>query len=508
MQVDRLGQTGARPSTNSFYHTVLQQSASPAAASAESLASSSSAATTNLAKTPEPELVYDIIQRRREGTALVIEHPTLVNFVPTSDIQTAVSVTDDRIVIDTILPPTATLKRHYATAATSPGGNAATGAEKQGFDTTAVLEKHKRELYQLLTTKLTENYDPTGTIKDDIFATLTQLTRFPDPKGTNRSPVKKGQCPCICCEVGCSRPLEPGALDTPVHRTTADTSKTAALLAQAGVASDTVVEPTTSTHLNGTIPSQPAAVEANFATIVPDDNRKAEPETAGMVRSKSRFGFLTFGRSKKELPVPAPALPPEVTSAATPTTGKPVRSRSLSDLVRRRRSKHQAASSKAGNVPPVPTIPASATAPAIAGASSTATAPAPVRHSLDSLPADGPSPPPRRSSKLYAIVNRKSLSASSSTSSLPATRRASMSATNGIARIVEEDEMVHAHPAPLEGNHVDQRQSMLMSSFEPPVHQDAAARQTAGLRGASNDQVTNSHAPTVASEQSQIGVAI
>ncbi len=70
------------------------------------------------------------------------------------------------------------------------------------FNTEALLQRHREEVLAKLTQGLTANYDPTGTIKQDIFTTLTELTRFPDPVGTNRKKNEKGKCPCICCQLG------------------------------------------------------------------------------------------------------------------------------------------------------------------------------------------------------------------------------------------------------------------------------------------------------------------
>ncbi|SNX83549.1 uncharacterized protein MEPE_02256 [Melanopsichium pennsylvanicum] len=505
MKVQQLRQDEAFPkgakgadSRASSCHPILDQfptTSTTAATSTfiETSTSSSPNASSPSASTPRVEIVesqivgYDTIKRRREGTALVIEHPTLVNFVPTSDIQTAVRVLPDCVIIDTILPPTATL-RAANIAHTSRGVHleSSTAAEARDFDAKDLLEKHKKDVYRTLQTRLTESYDPTGSIKREIFTTLTGLTRFPNPRGTNRSPYATGLCPCICCEMGCDRPLEPNTATT--STSVASSSPTSSKLAISLHARSASVP-------NG----EKSFLDMTEASLSSNSWRGTKD------RSKPRFGFLTFGRFRKSrsngelafqadpkgkgasIPLPAPAVSEQVTNWVVPP--KPSRSRSFSDLVRRRRNKHHIATS-IEFAPPLP--PSSSTRarnesrvrqsmddqnlrlPARSSSNTNLAGVSRGSYSLDSArtrtradtPREGPQPPPRRSSKAYAVVRRKSvpqLNASTSGNSMTLLR-SGKSAYGGIGQIVEEDEDKEVGSS---GNgSTSRRQSALMSSFE------------------------------------------
>ncbi|SPO32235.1 uncharacterized protein UTRI_02792 [Ustilago trichophora] len=584
MQIERIRAGNLPPraeSSASSYHTTLDRFATPTD-SVESLASSSPSLSheqDDQASSPpsSPELEYEIIKRRREGTALVIQHPTLVNFVPTSDIQTAVRVLPDCVVIDTILPPTATLRASdLARRPPQTELQRIEGQKPAKFDAAELLEKHKAELYQTLTTKLTENYDPTGSIKEEIFTTLTQLTRFPDPKGTNKSQYTEGQCPCICCEMGCSNPLEPYSAST---QTTS-------------IGTSNISSPTLSTTHTRSASAQPlySFLEMTEAPSTRPDSMGGIKGGAG--RSKNRFGFLSFGRfgrsrsqmdlasstgskskhiSMTGLPVPAPALPETVTGQVVPPRSVPSLSRSFSDLVRRRRKKHMAGALGEASpaIPPATSSMAQGDLKASKSldvetlhlptrsssqtnlASSSRIAAAPGRYSLDSArvdtPFEGPKPPPRRSSKMYAIVSRKpvpQLNASSSTGSLdrngsrtlPATIPRSGRSAYGIGQIVEEDEgfddrMLYSD-AGRNNVSLSRRQSALISDFEPlsngslyenhPAdassselrsNGDVNIAQRWGFRSIRTDRSVDPNIPATAKplgigEETQIGVAI
>lgn len=409
----------------SSYHTVLDHFTNAGAIdSTESLTSTIEphAAASDVASSPpkSPELEYETITHRRHGKALIIEHPTLVNFIPSTEIQTTVSVTADRDVIDTIFPPTAVLRASQRINPTySQGQKDQTGE----FDVQQLLKKHEEELCQTLRDKLTENYDPTGSIKKEIFTTLTQVTRFPDPVGTDLKRFSKDQCPCVCSEVGCD-PLQP--------------------------------------HTDSSISnvSQPSSFLDMTEASTPNGGAYGSTRSAKDGKTKHRFGFLTlggrFGRSrssvdlsrdptdnaggKAALPVSAPPLSSALTEQATPP-----RSKSFSDLVRRRRSKHMARTS----LDATPT----ATHHTHNNTNTNQLAPHPpsadltsrrlARHSLDTTrtptPTSAPTPPtppPRRSSKVYAHLPRKPIPTFSSSSTIP---RNSLSMYS-IGQIVEEDE--------------------------------------------------------------------
>ncbi|TKY87799.1 hypothetical protein EX895_003380 [Sporisorium graminicola] len=426
-----------------------------------------------------PEIEYETIHHTRHGKALVVEHPTLVNFVPTTEIQTAVSVTADRVVIDTIFPPTAVLRasdrvnRPYAYSEERKDG-----VEAAGFNVQELLKRHEEELRQTLREKLTDNYDPTGSITEEIFTTLTQVTRFPDPVGTDLKPFSKEQCPCVCCEAGCFYPFEP----QPVPSTSSMTA--------------TYVQPAASRAVSKSCLDMTEASVPNGGAYGSMRSGKQDKE-----RNKHRFGFLTFGRFSRSrsnldlarepadgassatkstaLPTPAPALPSEVTNQVVP----PARSKSFSDLVRRRRSKHNASSSS--------TAPAAATSATNINGAVQPDVPTRrlARHSLDTTrtptPLSAPNPPPRRSSKVYAIVSRKpSPNFSTGSATMP---RNSMSAYD-IGQIVEEDE-------PRAGDAgVERRQSALMSSYGTPA------------QGTGQFRVTRRPVPV--EQEPQIGLAL
>ncbi|CBQ71037.1 conserved hypothetical protein [Sporisorium reilianum SRZ2] len=405
----------------SSYHTVLDHlpttTNASACASVDSLPSTLEHDGDAASSTPptSPELEYETVQHTRHAKALVIAQPTLVNFVPTHEIQTAVSVTADRVVIDTIFPPTAVLRAHHDV---SPRAHLQEGSAKE-VDTTELLKRYEAELRQTLREKLTPNYDPTGSIREEIYTTLTQVTRFPDPAGTDVRRYSRDRCPCVCCDAGCSFPVEAHSLST----------------------TTTQVGSGSSSGTHSTV---------DMAESVPPSGSMRSLQDKG---KKHRFGFLSlrsFGRSRSSvdltrnapadetvirskstaLPVPAPALPAEVTR-----TVPPVRSKSFSNLVRRRRSKHLAPQ-------PHPELPTRHSA----------------RHSLDTprtprtaTPLAAPTPPPRRSSKTYAVVPRKAVPSLASAATLP---RGSLAFE--IGRIVEEDEL---------GDGVERRELAMMSSF-------------------------------------------
>lgn len=473
-------------SRSSSYHTSLDHIQPPLTHSL----SSSSRTSSDLSSPTTPEPSYTTTQQTRKGTALVISRPTQVSFVPTSDIQTAVSITADRIVIDTILPPTAQLPSRYPLPCTTQPTSQIAG-EKRGEkgierDFGELLAQHKQELYKTLLEKLTDNYDPNGKIKEEIFATLTGVTKFPDPVGTNRSGKAGGKkgCPCICCEMGCAIPLQP--------------------VNDKRIASTATQLPTREILEEGEMQESTQKLHSFL-------------EMTETSKSRKRFGFLSlprrFSRSKSNaglastvsqpdlcttaLPVPAPAVPPAVTQQVVPPVTQPpvTNSRSFADLVRRRRDKHQSTS-------PAHTTPAwngvgkgksrqsldegSLRLPArssshsqlnhlnTSGFSSSSNLASTSRggagrFSLDSstrpmlradTPVVTPTPPPRKSSKLYAIVSRKPVPplGGSGSATLP------RSATGGylIGQIVEEEE-----DEGMEGMSRSRRQSALMSSYVP-----------------------------------------
>ncbi|SYW83126.1 uncharacterized protein UBRO2_05052 [Ustilago bromivora] len=393
----------ATASRSSSYYTSHDHPPLSHCHSSSSTSSSDSSSFSSSSPSSASEVEYKTTHHRRKGTALVIFQPTLVNFVPTSDIQTAVSITADRIVIDTILPPTATLRSRYPLSCTSQiqhqGLQADQGSE-DGFDE-RLLQEHKEQLYRTLQEKLTENYDPSGRIKEEIFETLTGVTRFPDPVGTNKSGKAAGK-----------------------------------------------------------------------------------PELRATV-----------------LPAPAPALPEKVTQQIVPpvSEAKVTKSRSFVDIVRRKRDKHQAAApaptntgmdwngfgkgkarqSLDENSPRLPTRSSSQASLASNLQRSTSyTSPAPGasagRFSLDSstephlradTPRSMPTPPPRQSSKLYAIVSRKPVPPLNpyGSAALP---RSTTSGAYLIGQIVEEEE---EEAEGLGGVSRSRRQSALMSSYNPFV---------------------------------------
>ncbi|KAJ1035045.1 hypothetical protein NDA18_000647 [Ustilago nuda] len=456
----------ATASRSSSYYTSHDHPPLSPSHSSSSTSSSDSSSFSSSSPSSTSEVEYKTTYHRRKGTALVISQPTLVNFVPTSDIQTAVSITADRIVIDTILPPTATLRSRYPLPCTSQiqhqGLKADQGSE-DGFDE-RLLQEHKEQLYRSLQEKLTENYDPSGRIKEEIFETLTGVTRFPDPVGTNKSGKAAGK----------------------VLRGLESTTK--------------VIEPTTAT------------VEGQQLHPFLD---MTETST-----KKKRIGFLTlprwFGRSRTRadlssalqpelratvLPAPAPALPEKVTQkiVALVSEAKVTKSRLFVDIVRRRRDKHQAtapAPTNTGmgrnglgkgkarqsldeNSPRLPTRSSSqANLASNLQRSTSYTSLAPGasagRFSLDSCtephlradtPRSMPTPPPRRSSKLYAIVSRKPVPPLNpyGSAALP---RSTTSGAYLIGQIVEEEE---EEAEGLGGVSRSRRQSALMLSYNPVV---------------------------------------
>ncbi|KAJ1602433.1 hypothetical protein NDA14_005374 [Ustilago hordei] len=480
----------ATASRSSSYYTSHDHPPLSPSHSSSSTSSSDSSSFSSSSPSSASEVEYKTTHHRRKGTALVISQPTLVNFVPTSDIQTAVSITADRIVIDTILPPTATLRSRYPLPCTSQIQHQVLKADQgseDGFDE-RLLQEHKEQLYRTLQEKLTENYDPSGRIKEEIFETLTGVTRFPDPVGTNKSGKAAGKvgCPCICCEVGCSAPVQSLDSTSQVLRGLGSTTK--------------VIEPTTAT------------VEGQQLHSFLD---MTETST-----KKKRIGFLTlprwFGRSRTRadlssalqpelratvLPAPAPALPEKVTQQIVPpvSEAKVTKSRSFVDIVRRRRDKHQAiapAPTNTGmgrngfgkgkarqsldeNSPRLPTrssSQANLTSNLQRSTSYTSLAPGASagRFSLDSsiephlradTPRSMPTPPPRRSSKLYAIVSRKPVPPLNpyGSAALP---RSTTSGAYLIGQIVEEEE---EEVEGLGGVSRSRRQSALMSSYNPVV---------------------------------------
>ena len=437
-------------------------------------ASSTSAPTT-------PELEYETIKQTRHGKALVIEHPTLVNFVPTSEVQTAVSITADRVVIDTIFPPTAVWR---AERGLPPVGSVQQQRESEKTDKEALnqlLKQHEEQLQQTLKEKLTRNYDPTGTIKEDIFTTLTQVTRFPDPVGTDLKKYTKDQCPCICCEVGCKNPLEPHS----------EISK-----AELGAASTVPApNPASAVRAQTTQPESTQPLES-FLDMTETSTRTRNGETYGKeAKNKHRFAFLTFGRfgrsrssvdlsrtsasdaSSTAMPVAAPALPAEVTSSVV----SPPRSRSFANLVSRRRSKHMAtASMSKATSPTLSQEPITSDLPTTPRVDSTQSLARQARHSLDSTrprvdtPLSAPVPPPRRSSKIYGLVHRKPIPAQFASTARGSMPNATMSMYN-IGQIVEEDEPSDGGSKGVNMAGVgagraswDKRQSGLVSSYQIP----------------------------------------
>lgn len=470
----------AGSSRGSSYHSVHDQS--PGASSGPSSVTHSQGTTEASSPPSSPELMYDTTTTQRHGKALVIEQPTLVNFVPTSDIQTAVSITADRIIIDTILPPTATLRANQL--AYRPSTHAAkkdlgaAGLHAAGFSASELLKKHEEEVQKILTARLTETYDPTGTIKDDIVTTLTQITRFPDPIGTNRSTGAKGKCPCICCELGCNYPLEP------YQAATSGISATHPSVQHTRAAS--VDQPRSFLDMSEPRPSMSQGFRPSWMRGFKEGNRA---DVEGKSRTKSRFGFFTFGRSGRSrshvdlsrdyaaqgnqttaregrtaIPAPIPPIPSKVTDQVVPPQTQPPRSRSFSDLVRRRRNRHMATASldsalpasrsaasvdlDRGNVRQSLDVYAahqpSQLASQLDATDRTKAAPTAGRFSLDSarpgVTFTGPQAPPRRSSKLYAIMYPKTSPPTNASSNTPATLPRSGTAEFVIGRIVEEEE--------------------------------------------------------------------
>ncbi|KAF6767443.1 hypothetical protein PSEUBRA_004861 [Kalmanozyma brasiliensis GHG001] len=315
---------------------------------------------------------YEVIHSARHGKALVIEQPTLVNFVPTSEIQTAVRVTADRVVIDTILPPTAVLRA--SNVVRRPAGSHVTEQVAKDFDATELLKKHEEELIAMLSEKLTANYDPTGTIKGEILTTLTQVTRFPDPKGIDGK-NKKGVCPCICCEMGCEAPLEPwnevtGEEAAKLQPKEAEAS-TSQPVAEA-VRTETPQPQPTATPVEPT-KEVPASTGANTTDAKPskerrtwlvslhrNKDRKQKDDVAKGKDKPDHYGFMDrfhlpnfarFSRSRtdnnlvahynepKVLPVAA-SVPQKATSEAVPQAGSITKKASFSKLARRRRDRH------------------------------------------------------------------------------------------------------------------------------------------------------------------------
>lgn len=486
----------------SSYHTVADHFS-------DALSSPDSDPITPTGSTPTTSLdsARSVVRTTRPGKALVIEQPTQVNFVPTNEIQTAVSVTADRIVIDTILPPTASLR----------SGNYVPRSHSQqpqqevegGLETAQLLKKHEEELTAMLKEKLTPNYDPTGTIKEEVWTTLTQVTRFPDPVGVNGK-NEPGKCPCICCQMGCDRPLEPwGQRDDPSAKKKGSIATTSAASttrsppkerSQVALVHEEATppqpRPSTTVERQSTITTQPSTTTARTSTSLPVANSFLEMTDAPKSRrwyslrgskdadsdkrKRLSLGFLTlprFGRSRTHvdpplespsIPVPAPPIPLKVTRKAVPTLiEEPPRSKSFANLVRRRRDRVEASRSSI-DFTATPTTPT--WHPPIPSRTSfqldTPRTPATIggRFSLDSarpsLPSvwNGPAPalPPRRSSRVY--MHR--LTPPSNVT--PGLREGSMGRREGsrIGLIVEEDE---------EGGRgssdVARRQSRLMSSY-------------------------------------------
>lgn len=393
----------------SSYHTVLDHFIhASTTGSAESLSSTVRALshspnnTSSPPTSPEPE--YEIIKRERHAKALVIEHPTLVNFVPTSEIQTAVSQTADRIIIDTILPPTAALRasdrvnRAYAYQPQHDQDS------RTGFDTREILNRHEQQLKQSLDAHLSSNYDPTGTIKVDIFKTLSELTRFPDPVGIKGCEYSKDQCPCICCELGCENRVQPyremqNAVSFPSSLASPPQLVSAQLAASNSPALQLSTAPNTSTLAcqqkpTSTCTSQGESTSAqqmhSFLEMTDasvrrtrhqrcDCSRASNEVGQRSSRAKQVFGLLSFGRHSRSrsqldtcrdaacqhdgssrdagapgMPTAAPALPAELTEPVLARPAKPGRSRSFSSLVKRRRGKHALASQAEPCAVPVP----------------------------------------------------------------------------------------------------------------------------------------------------------
>ncbi|SPO40365.1 uncharacterized protein PSFLO_05847 [Pseudozyma flocculosa] len=176
---------------------------------------------------------YHTTTRAREAKVHVLNVPTAVSFVPTDQPQTAISITEDRIVIDTIYPPTLSSCSDHDGGAddqeggagamrAGDGGPAATGAKRNlrgdkrrtaAADTIHMLRDHEASL--LLALEQVKTLHVGSTIEDEIELTVRGTTVFPPPlvgarmgaKATS-STATEGQadCPCICCSVGCTAP--------------------------------------------------------------------------------------------------------------------------------------------------------------------------------------------------------------------------------------------------------------------------------------------------------------
>lgn len=519
-----------------------------------------------------PEFVYDSTTTQRDGHALVFEHPTQVNFVPTSEIQTAVSINADRIVIDTILPPTAALKANYAAYRSETGAapriSGAGGLGVEEYDPVELLKRHEEEVYRTLAYKLTPNYDPTGTIKGDIFETVTGVTRFPDPKGTNRKMTERGKCPCICCEVGCKEPMKPHR-----HPESKKMVEMAAIAAPKSLPEPkelppapaaAPLAPSAATNTDSQRPlhsfldmRETKTFKSGLLRRMSSDRSRGDAESVGS--SKSRFGFLTlgrFGRSRSSVNVAQDPTPPQDAAVAVPgyatqEAQQPESSRrtSFSDLTRRRRNKHMKTMSASSALPASrltasmdisrdpyrPSLDANPLrAPAPLASSSQAdlstkalpalppstSAPIPGRFSLDSsrpeISSFSPQTPTRRSSKLYAIIYRNPAPSASHTAT------SGQDGNNGeyvIGKIVEEEEgeaaiaqlqRANAAQQQQQQESVSRRQSALMSSYEPKVGDEldksVPEYPTSGSRSSGQRMSLNSLWSS--ERQPQVGLAI
>ncbi|GAC98751.1 DNA mismatch repair protein mutS [Pseudozyma hubeiensis SY62] len=615
LEVASLAPPSRATSRASSYHTVLDEfidARTDQPAESPTYAEPPRSAPLNAASSPstEPKVEYETSKHSRQGKALIIEHPTLVNFVPTSEIQTAVSQTADRLIIDTILPPTAVLRASDQNSRPHAYVRSPNGTGGAGYDAKEVLRRHEDELRRTLQSKMTSNYDPTGRIKEDIMKTLSGVTRFPDPVGIKGKEYSKGKCPCVCCEMGCENPVQPykeGEMVAPRISTNVEQPQLGtAHITQQGISQPTIApvaphqtvpqkltesQPSTATSTSTLGPQQPALGPASEPTSSSEpmhsflDMKEASTRRSGHRRfgswrgprdsadgtsskNRSLFAFLTFGRhnrsrsqldlpSRSELtqqdfatkqePLSAPALAPApalATSSRDPSAthpAEPTRSRSFSDLVKRRRSKHIASISE-----PIPPLSTSITSPTLFDTTPeyneplpsryssserpsflntfpTTTPSLPVRHSMDSTRPffTTPATPPRRSSKLYAVISRPKPGGGARTASDNQSVRRSIDSaiprnstgTFLIGQIVEEDElagMVGAGRREWDGGEASRRQSALMSSYRPAagseVGQDQAHAVANGMTERGNSDVVSPDG--IEQPHFQIGVAL
>ncbi|EPQ26121.1 uncharacterized protein PFL1_06329 [Pseudozyma flocculosa PF-1] len=145
---------------------------------------------------------YHTTTRAREAKVHVLNVPTAVSFVPTDQPQTAISITEDRIVIDTIYPPTLSSCSDHDGGAddqeggagamrAGDGGPAATGAKRNlrgdkrrtaAADTIHMLRDHEASL--LLALEQVKTLHVGSTIEDEIELTAgieTRLAPLPAP---------------------------------------------------------------------------------------------------------------------------------------------------------------------------------------------------------------------------------------------------------------------------------------------------------------------------------------